>query len=148
MELSEEYAISCFLKGLKAEIEVQVRMLSPRILMKAYSLAKLAKHSLKLQLEQLQSVVRSSRTLLPTPSSYWNNSTPKNLNAIQSAESSKGVVGNENRVPNSYTKPVVKGTRRLSCAELMIRGPEGYVIGVTKNIPLIIYVRRGSNYSF
>lgn len=72
VELSEEYAISCFLKGLKPEIEVQVRMLSLRTLMKAYNLAKLAEHSLKLQMDQYQSVVRSSRALLPTTGPSWN----------------------------------------------------------------------------
>lgn len=47
VELSEEYSINYFLEKVKPEIEVQVRMLEPRTLMKAYSLAKLVEHSLE-----------------------------------------------------------------------------------------------------
>lgn len=55
MKLSQEYSISCFLKGLKPEIDVQVQMLAPKSLMKAYSLAKLVeRRSLMLQREQGQ----------------------------------------------------------------------------------------------
>lgn len=72
VELSKEYSISYFLKGLKPDIEVHVRMLAPRTPMKAYSLAKLAEHSLILQREQNQSIVRNSRLLLPNPNFGWN----------------------------------------------------------------------------
>lgn len=41
MELAEEYAVSCFISGLKEEIQVPVRMFQPRTLQKALSLAKL-----------------------------------------------------------------------------------------------------------
>nr|CAD1839913.1 unnamed protein product [Ananas comosus var. bracteatus] len=39
--LTEEYAISCFLSGLKDEIQIPVRMFQPRSLQRALSLAKL-----------------------------------------------------------------------------------------------------------
>ena len=41
VELSEDQAISCFLAGLKHDIEMAVRMFNPRTLQAAYSLAKL-----------------------------------------------------------------------------------------------------------
>lgn len=41
VELPEEYAVSCFLRGQKDEIQISVRMFQPRTLQKALSLAKL-----------------------------------------------------------------------------------------------------------
>ena len=41
VQLSEEQALSCFLAGLKHEMEVMVRMFNPKSLQEAYSLAKL-----------------------------------------------------------------------------------------------------------
>ena len=40
-QLSEDQAVSCFLRGLKHEMEMVVRMFNPRTLQAAYSLAKL-----------------------------------------------------------------------------------------------------------
>nr|CAD1842592.1 unnamed protein product [Ananas comosus var. bracteatus] len=41
VELAEEYVVSCFLSGLKDEIQIPVRMFQPRTLQNALSLAKL-----------------------------------------------------------------------------------------------------------
>nr|CAD1821649.1 unnamed protein product [Ananas comosus var. bracteatus] len=41
VELSEEYAVSCFLSGLKDEIQIPIRMFQPRTLQRVLSLAKL-----------------------------------------------------------------------------------------------------------
>ncbi|XP_020080220.1 uncharacterized protein LOC109703897 [Ananas comosus] len=41
VELSEEYAVSCFISGLKDEIQIPIRMFQPRTLQRALSLAKL-----------------------------------------------------------------------------------------------------------
>ncbi|XP_060170844.1 uncharacterized protein LOC132601798 [Lycium barbarum] len=94
VELTEEYSISCFLNGLKPEIEVNIRMLSPRTLMKAYNLAKLTEQSLKLQ---NQSFIRTSKALLPTPGTSWNS----NYKNQYHGESSKGF--SNNRVSNYST---------------------------------------------
>ena len=40
-QLGEEQALSCFLVGLKHEMEMMVRIFNPKTLQKAYSLAKL-----------------------------------------------------------------------------------------------------------
>lgn len=45
VEVTEEHSISIFLAYLKPEIEVQVRMLGPRTLMKAYSQVRLVEFS-------------------------------------------------------------------------------------------------------
>lgn len=106
VELSEEYSINCLLQGLKLEFEVQVRMLAPRTLTKAYSLAKLAEHSLNLQREQSQVIMRNSRSLRPTPT-FWS------FNYRNYLESSKGAVGSKSF---SNNRPTLKGSRRLKRA--------------------------------
>ena len=40
-QLNEDQALSCFLAGLRLEVEIMVRMFNPRTLQAAYSLAKL-----------------------------------------------------------------------------------------------------------
>ncbi|XP_016471483.2 uncharacterized protein LOC107793610 [Nicotiana tabacum] len=110
VELSEAYSISCFLKELKPEIEVQVRMLSPRTLTKAYILAKLAEHSLNLQRNQ-----RNFRPLLPTPTSSGNSNPRGNLQ-IQGVGSSRSVEGN--KFLGSNGKSVVRGSKKLSTTKM------------------------------
>ncbi|XP_075084980.1 uncharacterized protein LOC142168223 [Nicotiana tabacum] len=88
VELSEEYSISCFLKGLKPKIKVQVKMLSPRTLTEAYNLAKLAEHSLNLQNNQ-----RNFRLLLPTPTASGYSNSRGNLQ-FQGAWSRRSGEGN------------------------------------------------------
>ncbi|KAG8386897.1 hypothetical protein BUALT_Bualt03G0196600 [Buddleja alternifolia] len=58
VELSETYAISCFLAGLKNEIAIQVRMFKPKSLQEAISLSKL----------QEQSIQLNNRKTCPNPS--------------------------------------------------------------------------------
>ncbi|KAG8362966.1 hypothetical protein BUALT_BualtUnG0018600 [Buddleja alternifolia] len=58
VELSETYAISCFLAGLKNEIAIQVRMFKPKSLQEAISLSKL----------QEQSIQLNNRKTYPNPS--------------------------------------------------------------------------------
>ena len=41
VQLGEDQAVSCFIAGLRHEIEIMVRMFNPKSLQKAYSLAKL-----------------------------------------------------------------------------------------------------------
>ncbi|KAG8382823.1 hypothetical protein BUALT_Bualt05G0118400 [Buddleja alternifolia] len=45
VELPEQYAISCFLGGLRSDIAIPVRMFKPRTLQNAISLAKLQEHA-------------------------------------------------------------------------------------------------------
>ncbi|KAG8365939.1 hypothetical protein BUALT_Bualt17G0024100 [Buddleja alternifolia] len=74
VDLNEPYAISCFLAGLKNEIEVQVRMFKPKSLQEAVSLAKLQEQAIFLAQKRQQSNTKtqysSSRSspILPTPS--------------------------------------------------------------------------------
>lgn len=46
VELNEEYVVSCFLRGLKPEIWLPVKMFAPRSLHKAISLAKIQEQTL------------------------------------------------------------------------------------------------------
>ncbi|PHT49775.1 hypothetical protein CQW23_09522 [Capsicum baccatum] len=73
VDVTEEQTISIFFANLKLDIEVQVRMLAPRTLMRANNQAKLAEQSLKLQQGHTQALMTSSRALLPTPSNSWGN---------------------------------------------------------------------------
>lgn len=49
VELSEEYVVSCFVRGLKQEIGLIVKMLALRTLAKAISLAKIQEQTLVVQ---------------------------------------------------------------------------------------------------
>nr|CAD1838558.1 unnamed protein product [Ananas comosus var. bracteatus] len=59
VELSEEYAVNCFISGLKDEIQVPIRMFQPRTLQRALSLAKLQEVAIEghTQLEYLGHII-------------------------------------------------------------------------------------------
>ncbi|XP_070017004.1 uncharacterized protein [Nicotiana sylvestris] len=122
VELTEEYSISCFLNGLKPEVKVQVRMLAPRTLMRAYSLAKLAEQSVKLQREHNQLMVRNSRPLLPTPSSS-RSSNFRSYYHLMGPESSRGSNGGKYSNPSNHS--TLKGPRKLSATEMDERRAKG-----------------------
>ncbi|KAH0747437.1 hypothetical protein KY285_009094 [Solanum tuberosum] len=71
VNLSNENAISCFLGGLKTELNKAVRMQAPKTLMQAYKLAKLQEEVFDAQAKSWG--IRNSRSqndLLPTPSRF------------------------------------------------------------------------------
>ncbi|KAG8386544.1 hypothetical protein BUALT_Bualt03G0159400 [Buddleja alternifolia] len=72
VDLNESYAVSCFLPGLKSEIEVQVRMFKPKNLQEDVSLAKLQEQALILAQKRNHSTkpqpYQKNLPLLPTPS--------------------------------------------------------------------------------
>ncbi|XP_047250151.1 uncharacterized protein LOC124886031 [Capsicum annuum] len=108
VDITEEQSIRIFLANLKPEVEVQVRMLGPRTLMKAYNQEKLAEQSLKLQMGHTQSLVRNSRPLLANPQGFWGS---------QSKGGSSRPVDNTKGF-NTVNKPPYQGTRRLSTTEM------------------------------
>ncbi|KAM3250755.1 hypothetical protein P3L10_004825 [Capsicum annuum] len=114
VEITEEQSISIFLANLNPEVEVQVRMLGPRTLMKAYNQAKLAEQSLKLQHGHTQTLVRNSRPLLANPQSSWVNQARRG-NVHQGGNNKW--MENPKEVGNG-SKPSFKGTRRLTTAEM------------------------------
>ena len=67
--LSEEYTISCYIGGLKAELQYTVRMFAPRSLQQAIGLAKLQEKSMESSLRRAKFQQKNyvSAPLLPTP---------------------------------------------------------------------------------
>ncbi|XP_020105551.1 uncharacterized protein LOC109722075 [Ananas comosus] len=89
VELSEEYAVSCFLSGLKEEIQIPIRMFQPRTLQRALSLAKLQELAVDGQGKVYKGGTRAgmnTSSLLSTPKGFNNSSmspaprTPRNPN--------------------------------------------------------------------
>ncbi|KAG8380917.1 hypothetical protein BUALT_Bualt06G0066500 [Buddleja alternifolia] len=85
VDLSEAYAVSCFLAGLKNEIAVQVRMFKPKSLQDAVSLAKLQEQAFILAAKRNVGSLKHNSTfqkntpLLPTPPQSYNSSFKNNL---------------------------------------------------------------------
>lgn len=108
MELTEEYSISILLNYLKPKIEVQIRMLAPRTLMKAYSLVKLAEKSTRLQRGQWQKLeARNNKSVLSNPTP-WSQDTRNGTQNQFSNQRDLSFNGNSS----------VKGSRRLTRAEI------------------------------
>ncbi|KAG8386825.1 hypothetical protein BUALT_Bualt03G0189200 [Buddleja alternifolia] len=78
VDLSEAYAVSCFLARLKNEIVVQVRMFKPKSLQEAVSLAKLQEQAFILAAKRNvgsfkhNSTFQKNTPLLPTPPQSYN----------------------------------------------------------------------------
>ncbi|KAG8391002.1 hypothetical protein BUALT_Bualt01G0142700 [Buddleja alternifolia] len=85
VDLSEAYAVSCFLVGLKNEIAVQVRMFKPKSFQEAASLAKLQEQAFILAAKRNVGFLKHNSTfqkntpLLPTPPQSYNSSFKNNL---------------------------------------------------------------------
>ena len=67
VEISEEYAISFFLNGLKSVIQQPVKMFMPKTLNQAYVLAHLQETTLKTLHQELNTTNKKPTALLPTP---------------------------------------------------------------------------------
>ena len=92
VELTEAYAVSFFLNGLKPVIQQQVRMFTPKTLNQAYTLAQLQETSLK----TLQQELQKKPPILPHPNPF-----PR----IQP----KPITATPNN-PSTYTKPFQRNT--------------------------------------
>lgn len=78
VELPENYVVSCFVRGLKPEIGLLVKMLEPKTLAKAISLAKIQEQTLVVQKQFFGGVLPNPRNILKfsnaTPSYSQNHS--------------------------------------------------------------------------
>lgn len=88
VQLSEEYTVSCFLSGLKEEIQYLVRMFASRALRQAISLAKLQELTVENASRMGKMISRStSFPLLPNPKMLTDKEshhTKSNLNEVTS----------------------------------------------------------------
>ncbi|KAG5575914.1 hypothetical protein H5410_056048 [Solanum commersonii] len=107
VNLSNENAISCFLGGLKPELNKSVRMHAPKTLMQAYKLARLQEEVFEAQAQSwgIRSSGKNQNPILPTPNFHRNQ--------------------NVHRKPfdNSYNKPSgfqgnANGRKLLTAAEM------------------------------
>lgn len=98
MELPEQYAVSCFIRGLKEEIQLAVRMFMPRDLQRAVGLAKIEE-------AKILSAWKQSKYLGPSkvPTSY-------SPNAVTSMNYSRQ--GSSNNTP-ILPKPGERGVSNL-----------------------------------
>ncbi|XP_049345420.1 uncharacterized protein LOC125809928 [Solanum verrucosum] len=123
VELSEDQIISCFVRGLKPEIGLPVKMLAPRSLAKAINLARIQEQTLVVQ-----------KQVFSEPSVLSN---PKNIHRFVANNSSFSYVSNQPTKHNPITskfqnptlannpKPQLKHAKLLSPAEMEERRSKG-----------------------
>jgi len=83
VELAEEHQLSCFLGGLKQDVQMMVRMFQPDSIRKAFSLAKMYESAItthpqqKLFSKSAKTIHFSKPPLFPTPPNPAETSNPK-----------------------------------------------------------------------
>ncbi|XP_019267396.1 PREDICTED: uncharacterized protein LOC109244715 [Nicotiana attenuata] len=123
INLSNENEISCFLGGLKSELNKAVRIQSPRTLLHAYRIARLQEEVFKAQAQSwgLKPVMRTNTGILPTPNHNKLQYNQKNL--LPSSTNKKPFE------PNLTKNTRIPG-RRLSTAEMDERRSKGLCFSV------------------
>ncbi|XP_070022382.1 uncharacterized protein [Nicotiana sylvestris] len=121
VELSEEYVVSCFIRGLKPEIGFPVKMLAPRTLAKAISLAKIQEQTL---------VVQKQVFMTTTVPSYSTKNLQKLLSNFQFSQpyAPTKFTQPSNKTPHNHTpslKPTYRNAKRLTPAEMEERRSKG-----------------------
>ncbi|KAG8386982.1 hypothetical protein BUALT_Bualt03G0205200 [Buddleja alternifolia] len=119
VDLSEPYAISCFLRGLKSEVAIHVRMFKPRSLQDAISLAKLQEHANSPSHKKLSLPTLTRFSPLPSKSSHPQQ--PSRFNNSPFSPSPQPHTPTTNRPPSQPFKPSLSPvipSRRLSPQEL------------------------------
>lgn len=89
VELLEEYAMSCFISGLKDEIQIPIKMFQPRTLQRALSLAKLQEVAIEGHSKNHKGgtrVTTGNPPLLPTPKPFNNQNYSQNFRALGHSE--------------------------------------------------------------
>ncbi|XP_075103740.1 uncharacterized protein LOC142178308 [Nicotiana tabacum] len=124
VELSEEYVVSYFVRGLKAEIGLPIKMLAPRTLAKAISLSKIQEQTLIVQKQVFMATSIPSYSTKNTPKFPCVNSQfPKYTASMPSKFSQPS-----SRPPNVLTtsiKPTYRNTKKLTPAEMEERRSKG-----------------------
>ncbi|XP_075088549.1 uncharacterized protein LOC142170516 [Nicotiana tabacum] len=124
VELSEEYVVSCFIRGLKPEIGLPGKMLAPRSLAKAISLARIQEQTL---------IVQKQVFMIPSNPSFSTKNTPR-ISSVnpQPSQSNTQIIPRfsqpSNKPSNSKTlpsKPTYRNAKRLTPAEMEERRSKG-----------------------
>lgn len=119
VDLPEHYVVSCFVRGLKPEI-ISVKMLGPRTLAKAISLAKIQEQTFIVPKQVFHGILPNPKNMLTfqnaTPSFAQNSSSNFKPHQITSKPSHSTIIG---------PKTPYKNVRILTSAEMNERRSKG-----------------------
>nr|CAD1844221.1 unnamed protein product [Ananas comosus var. bracteatus] len=125
VDLSEEYAVSCFLSGLKEEIQIPIRMFQLRTLQKALSLAKLQEVSVEASNKHIKSGTKpmplNTPPLLPTPKSIGGHHNSGNFRALR-PPMQQGIVNSQGTNPTKTLRTYQKNEIEKIVQDLLAQG--------------------------
>ena len=107
VDISEGYAVSFFLNGLKPIIQHQVKMFMPKTLAQAYALAQLQENSLKTLQQELAPQFKKP-PLLPTPSNLPKFSPRTNFTSPNPSYQNTSTPNNQQNTSSTYTSSTPK----------------------------------------
>jgi len=122
LNLSNENAISCFLGGLKRELNKSIRIHAPKTLLQAYKVARLQEEVFEAQAQSwgIKSFPKVQGHILPTPSHIKPQYSQRNSYSNSTFTKPNASAPNRiNRFPNNGV------TKRLSAAEMDERRSKG-----------------------
>ena len=134
VELSEDQVVSCFVRGLKPEVGLPVKMLAPRSLAKAVNLARIQEQAIFVQQQ-----VSSGSSVLSNPKTTPRFDNPPTFSYGSTYQSSRS---HPNPSKNSTTfsnnpKPNLKNVN-----EMDERRSKGLCLIVMKSMRMAMFVRR------